>query len=671
VRNLRWLLTGLLWATLTAVGCRGGKGKVVLRVLTPPQFDFVASLAKEFESANPRLSIVVEKVEGAYSSELLSRLESASPPDIFIIWTDDVELSARLGKLRTLKPWLGRRGEPNPSDYYRCLVDAFTREGRLLALPFAVCPQMLMYNKALFDRAGIAYPKTGWTWDEVRAAARKLTRRDAKGKITQVGLDSNLDPLAWIYLGGGSLLDDQLHPTDFIADSPGGLRGLECFRGFICEDVDFGDTWSARKTDATFMRGSLAMVHTAGWMLKTVQQGATMFDWDVVGVPRFTGAEPRLWSYGWGVAMRADTAHPALAWKFLSYLAGVNGQRKLAAAGTDVPAMTAVAKEWSRYHAGRPRNKAALLEAANAAVFPSQWIHWYAAMNTVQSSINGSNLFDWRQIAAGRVGARDLSRRFSRGLTSARLVYFPASAERIWKESLREGADGLEDRAFDVLVSMFTFAYPNADIRRRADVFLRRFPQSRYASEVSDMVETLRIRDREVTEKYVNHWSIVGPFDFSPAKEIDRQRYAPELRPVDLKASYRGSAGKQVRWSRVPADVGVQVNLRKVLDYDLKVAYAVTYLRSGGTQDGFVTLSSDDGVEVWLNGRKVLSKDVYRAFNYSPDIARVSFRKGWNELLVKISQDGGDWALRAGTVTATPLQDSYVPAGSGPAGGTR
>jgi len=55
-------------------------------------------------------------------------------------------------------------------------------------------------------------------------------------------------------------------------------------------------------------------------------------------------------------------------------------------------------------------------------------------------------------------------------------------------------------------------------------------------------------------------------------------------------------------------------------------------------------LGSDDGVKVWLNGQVVHDKDVPRSFRLNEDKVPVKLKKGWNELLVKIVQGGGDWS---------------------------
>ena len=48
---------------------------------------------------------------------------------------------------------------------------------------------MINYNRDLFDKAGVAYPKQGWTWEEFREVAKALTVKDSSGNVTQFGYE--------------------------------------------------------------------------------------------------------------------------------------------------------------------------------------------------------------------------------------------------------------------------------------------------------------------------------------------------------------------------------------------------------------------------------------------------------------------------------------------------
>ncbi|MDF2661887.1 MAG: hypothetical protein K0Q94_4678 [Paenibacillus sp.] len=48
-------------------------------------------------------------------------------------------------------------------------------EGRLYGLPESVSSDMMFYNKDIFDKFGVPYPRDGMTWDEAYQMSRKLT----------------------------------------------------------------------------------------------------------------------------------------------------------------------------------------------------------------------------------------------------------------------------------------------------------------------------------------------------------------------------------------------------------------------------------------------------------------------------------------------------------------
>jgi multiple sugar transport system substrate-binding protein len=49
-------------------------------------------------------------------------------------------------------------------------------EGKLIGLPESVAVDMMFYNKNVFDRFGVPYPKDGMTWDEAYTLSRRLTQ---------------------------------------------------------------------------------------------------------------------------------------------------------------------------------------------------------------------------------------------------------------------------------------------------------------------------------------------------------------------------------------------------------------------------------------------------------------------------------------------------------------
>ena len=87
-------------------------------------------------------------------------------------------------------------------------------EGMRYVLPYDIGVRVILYREDLFHAAGIPEPSPTWTWDDLAAAARKLTRDlDGDGTIDQWGLGipaarsrkSIFQWLPWFWSLGGSL----------------------------------------------------------------------------------------------------------------------------------------------------------------------------------------------------------------------------------------------------------------------------------------------------------------------------------------------------------------------------------------------------------------------------------------------------------------------------------
>jgi ABC-type glycerol-3-phosphate transport system substrate-binding protein len=60
-------------------------------------------------------------------------------------------------------------------------------KGRLLALPYGINMTALFYNKDIFDKQGVPYPKDGMTWEQVIELSKKVTF--SEGGVKYRGLD--------------------------------------------------------------------------------------------------------------------------------------------------------------------------------------------------------------------------------------------------------------------------------------------------------------------------------------------------------------------------------------------------------------------------------------------------------------------------------------------------
>lgn len=76
-------------------------------------------------------------------------------------------------------------------------------------------------------------------------------------------------------------------------------------------------------------------------------------------------------------------------------------------------------------------------------------------------------------------------------------------------------------------------------------------------------------------------------------------------------------------------------------------SYAHIYVYSATSRAAKLLLGSDDGIKVWLNKDNVYTNDRYGGWVEDSYEVDVSLTEGWNQLLCKVSQDGGDYKLSA------------------------
>lgn len=97
-------------------------------------------------------------------------------------------------------------------------------------------------------------------------------------------------------------------------------------------------------------------------------------------------------------------------------------------------------------------------------------------------------------------------------------------------------------------------------------------------------------------------------------------------------------------WKKIGGVAGL-VNLAALVGGDNAAAYLRTRIRSEGEQKAVLEIGSDDGVKVWLNDKVVHANNAARGVTPGQDKIPVTFNDGWNNLLVKVTNGGGDWGV--------------------------
>src|SRR5690606_920184 len=122
------------------------------------------------------------------------------------------------------------------------------------------------------DRSGVTYPDETWDWDDLLAAARKLTQRDGAGIVQTYGADVQVAwdrVILWIWENGGDVVD----PGEFVGrnrvyfNSPEVVEAVEFLQSLIHE-WEVAPSWPQLGMDpwSGFWRGdTVAMWQTGSW----------------------------------------------------------------------------------------------------------------------------------------------------------------------------------------------------------------------------------------------------------------------------------------------------------------------------------------------------------------------------------------------------------------------
>lgn len=91
--------------------------------------------------------------------------------------------------------------EPSTVELQRAIAG-----GALWGLPFGINSGSLLYNKDIFDKFGVDYPRDGMTWDEIYTLARTMTRED--GGTQYKGLVMSFQHLMYMNQYSAAYVDD-------------------------------------------------------------------------------------------------------------------------------------------------------------------------------------------------------------------------------------------------------------------------------------------------------------------------------------------------------------------------------------------------------------------------------------------------------------------------------
>lgn len=322
------LLASILMAACSSDKKTSGDGskEITYAIWDKEQAIIYKEIAKDFEKESG-IKVKFEVTPWAqYWTKLETAITGNNAPDVFWINFPRVPDYINNGVVLPLDDVKFDK-DKFPKQY----LDAYSKDGKLYAIPKDFDSHALYYNKKIFDEAKMAYPDESWTWDTWKSAAEKLTNKEKN-------IYGMAAPVTWqggyyetILQNGGSPFTDNGKKSGFT--DPKTIEGVEFWYDFVKNGHSPSAEEMAGSTiSELFLNGRMAMTVDGSYMVPvyfTNQYGIDNID--VAPMPK--GEKRATTSNSLGNAISAKTKNKEAAKKWVEYLSTKEANQKAADSG--------------------------------------------------------------------------------------------------------------------------------------------------------------------------------------------------------------------------------------------------------------------------------------------------------------------------------------------------
>lgn len=298
------------------------------------------SLVNEFNASQTDIEVRASFVPIGDGERILASLAGGAPADLITVWDWMVVPLGTSGALRELSADLQAAGVTE-DDYLPGIWSYGAYRGEKYGLPTTLNVYAFMWNKDVFESAGLDPEAPPRTIEELDALTTQLTTLDNRGNMRRLGFYPNVTAI-YMYAFGGQLYDPEtLAPT---LDHPGNVAAFEWLTEYYQQfDINrirrfqagWGDMMSPYNP---FYRGQIAMQEGGQWEALSTQRYAPDLNWGVTTFPAPEGGRSDVTpvqSSFWVVPRNA--VNGAAAFEFLTWLTAPEQSARFAAALANIP----------------------------------------------------------------------------------------------------------------------------------------------------------------------------------------------------------------------------------------------------------------------------------------------------------------------------------------------
>ncbi len=337
------IVTGLIFAMLGILVCQVGIGaaeptKIIFWYSLGGKIaETTRKLVDEFNATHPNIQVQAV-YQGGYDdaiNKLKTAIQTKSTPHVMQVYDIGTKFMIDSKSIVPMQKWIDRDKvdistfEPNILAYY-------TVNDQLYSMPFNISTPLLYYNKNMFKEAGLDPEKPPHTFDEVVEYARKLTVRDASGRVTRPGMalavygwffEQFLATANLLYANNGNGRDGNATAVAFA--TPEAAAIVEWWHSMVNEGICANLGRKTADTQKAFISGQTAMTIDSTAVLSTILAGVEgRFEVGTGFLPRPAGAKGGVIPGGGCLWLMAghDPDEEAAAWEFIKFMSAPKQQ---------------------------------------------------------------------------------------------------------------------------------------------------------------------------------------------------------------------------------------------------------------------------------------------------------------------------------------------------------
>ena len=280
-------------------------------------------------------------------------------PDVFWMHSNTAQMYMENDILLDLTSYIAEDDAISQENYYEGVWNLYSSNGKQYALPKDHDTIALLYNKAIFDQYGVAYPDDDWTWEDMYHAAKTITE-ESNGEVYGVAMNTSNNQDGWynlVYSYGAEIITADHKGTTI--SSAEGKAGMEMVRKLLT--VGAPQTIVAETgTDALFRSGKTAMITQGSWMINAfyTAENAEDYAWammpyaDVNGNASCDEGERYSAYNGLGWAANSNVEDPKACYDLIAYFCSEEGQLMQAELGVTMGGMMGVSEEFANAFPG-------------------------------------------------------------------------------------------------------------------------------------------------------------------------------------------------------------------------------------------------------------------------------------------------------------------------------